>query len=291
MNELSPGARFRAAMVAERPLQVAGVINAYSALLAERAGFRSLYISGAGVANASYGLPDLALTTLSDVLIDVNRIAYVTRLPLLVDVDTGWGPAPMITRTIKEIERAGAAAIQIEDQVSEKRCGHRPGKAIVSAEEMVDRIISAVESRNDPNFCIVARTDALAIEGVEKTLDRARKYASAGADLIFVEACTELEQYRRFKKVAGVPVLANLTEFGQTPLFTLSELDKVGVDVVLYPLSAFRAMSNAAEKVYRTIREKGTQSGLIEGMQSRNALYEVLNYHSYERQIDDLFDK
>jgi methylisocitrate lyase len=197
----------------------------------------------------------------------------------------------MITRTIKEIERAGAAAIQIEDQVSEKRCGHRPGKAIVSAEEMVDRIISAVESRNDPNFCIVARTDALAIEGVEKTLDRARKYASAGADLIFVEACTELEQYRRFKKVAGVPVLANLTEFGQTPLFTLSELDKVGVDVVLYPLSAFRAMSNAAEKVYRTIREKGTQSGLIEGMQSRNALYEVLNYHSYERQIDDLFDK
>jgi methylisocitrate lyase len=291
MSELSPGARFRSAMLAERPLQVAGVINAYSALLAERAGFRSLYISGAGVANASYGLPDLALTTLTDVLVDVNRIAYVTSLPLLVDVDTGWGPAPMIARTIKEIERAGAAAVQIEDQVSEKRCGHRPGKAIVSSEEMVDRITSAVAARNDPHFCIVARTDALAIEGMGKTLDRACKYARAGADLIFVEACTELEQYRRFKKVAAVPILANLTEFGKTPLFTLSELDEVGVDVALYPLSAFRAMSDAAEKVYSTIREKGTQSGLLKRMQSRDALYEVLNYHSYERQIDDLLDK
>lgn len=285
----SAGARLRAAMAAERPLQLAGAINAYCAILAGRAGFRALYLSGAGVANASYGLPDLALTTLHDVAEDTRRITSATGLPLLVDADTGWGPALMIARSMRELIRAGAAGCHIEDQVRAKRCGHRPGKALVSAGEMADRVKAAVDGRTDEQFVIVARTDAIASEGMEAATERARRYAEAGADVIFAEAVKSLDEYRAFVKALNVPVLANITEFGSTPMFKLDELRDAGVGLVIYPLSAFRAMSAAALRVYREIREKGTQKDLLGAMQTRAELYEVLGYQEYERKIDELF--
>ena len=285
----SAGERFWQALEQERPLQVVGTINAYAALLAERAGFRALYLSGAGVANASFGLPDLAMTTLNDVCEDIRRITYATALPLLVDADTGWGSAFMIGRTVREMLRAGAAACHIEDQVSVKRCGHRPGKALVEAAEMVDRIKAAVDGRTDARFAIMARTDAHAVEGQEAALDRAAQYVEAGADMIFAEALTSLDEYREFTTAIDVPVLANLTEFGQTPLFTTGELHDAGVKLALYPLSASRAMAAAADDVYRRIREDGTQSAVVDKMQTRAELYEVLGYHAYEQKLDQLF--
>lgn len=287
----TPGTQFRAALAKEQPLQIAGAINAYCALLAERSGFRALYLSGAGVANASFGLPDLGMTTLSDVLEDVRRITSVTRLPLLVDVDTGWGHAAMIGRTIREMIRAGAAGVHIEDQVAAKRCGHRPGKALVTTAEMVDRIKAAVDGRTDPSFVIMARTDAFAIEGLEGAIERAGQYREAGADMLFPEALTELTHYRRFTAAVAIPVLANMTEFGVTPLFTVAELASAGVGLVLYPLSAFRAMSAAALRVYRTIRDDGSQRDVVESMQSRAELYDYLGYYDYERKLDELFGK
>jgi len=287
----SPGNLLRAALVEERPLQVVGTINAYAALLAEQAGFRALYLSGAGVANASFGLPDLGMTCLGDVLDDVRRITSASRLPLLVDVDTGWGHAFMIGRTVREMIRAGAAGVHIEDQVAAKRCGHRPGKALVSTEEMEDRIKAAVDGRTDPAFVIMARTDAVAVEGLDAAIERACRYREAGADMLFPEALTELAHYRRFADATAVPVLANMTEFGVTPLFTVTELGEAGVSLVLYPLSAFRAMSSAALRVYRSIRHNGTQEGVVETMQSRAELYAVLGYHDYERKLDELFGK
>jgi methylisocitrate lyase len=286
---LSAAARFWQALDDERPLQVAGAINAYAALLAERAGFRALYLSGAGVANASFGLPDLAMTTLSDVCEDIRRITYVTDKPLLVDADTGWGGAFMIGRTVRELMRAGAAACHIEDQVSVKRCGHRPGKALVDTGEMVDRIKAAVDSRPDDRFAIMARTDAHAVEGQQAALDRAASYVEAGADMVFAEALTTLEEYRQFTASIPVPVLANLTEFGRTPLFTTRELAEAGVRIVLYPLSASRAMAAAAADVYKAIRRDGTQKAVVDRMQTRTELYEVLDYHAYERKLDQLF--
>jgi methylisocitrate lyase len=277
-------------MASERPLQIVGTINAYTALLAEKSGYRAIYLSGGGVANASFGLPDLALTSLNDVAEDVRRISGATDLPLLVDADTGWGPALMIARTIRELIRAGAAGCHIEDQVQMKRCGHRPGKEIVSGQEMVDRIKSAVDGRTDRRFVIVARTDALASEGLDAAIERSSRYVEAGADVIFAEAVTELDQYRRFVDEVGAPVLANITEFGQTPLFTVKELGEVGVGCVLYPLSAFRAMSLAALGVYQEIREKGTQADLLDTMQTRADLYETLRYETFERKIDELFE-
>lgn len=292
MNEtLSAGARLRAAIEAEQPLQVVGTINAYCALLAERAGFRALYLSGAGVANASFGLPDLGITTLNDVATDVRRITAASNLPLLVDADTGWGAAFMIGRTVRELTSAGAAGCHIEDQVQAKRCGHRPGKALVSAEEMVDRIKAAVDGRSDDKFVIMARTDALASEGLKAALERIERYVEAGADMIFPEALTTLDEYKRFAKAATVPILANITEFGKTPLLTLEQLRKAGVRLVLYPLSAFRAMSAAALDVYQTLRRDGTQRELLEKMQTRDELYEVLGYHEYEQKLDELFAK
>jgi methylisocitrate lyase len=285
----SAGARFRAALDAESPLQVVGTINAYSALLAERAGFKAIYLSGAGVANASFGLPDLGLTTLNDVAEDVRRITAATNLPLLVDADTGWGQAFMISRTVKELTKAGAGAIHLEDQVQAKRCGHRPGKALVSAEEMVDRVKAAVDSRTDQNFVIMARTDAHASEGLQAAIDRAARYVEAGADMIFAEALNKLEEYQAFTSVIKIPVLANITEFGKTPLFTVEELGSTGVKLVLYPLSAFRAMSKAAVAVYENLRKEGTQKASIDSMQTRTELYEVLNYHAYEQKLDQLF--
>jgi len=282
----TPGNLLRAALAGEKPLQVVGAINAYTALLAERAGFRALYLSGAGVANASFGLPDLGMTTLGDVLEDVRRITYASRLPLLVDVDTGWGHAFMIGRTVREMIRAGAAGVHIEDQVAAKRCGHRPGKALVSTGEMEDRIKAAVDGRSDPAFVIMARTDAVAVEGLDAAIERACRYREAGADMIFPEALTELAHYRRFADAAAIPVLANMTEFGITPLFNLAELGEAGVSLVLYPLSAFRAMSAAALRVYRAIRDNGTQEAVVETMQSRAELYTVLGYHDYERKLD-----
>ncbi len=276
-------------MEGERPLQLAGAINAYCALLAERAGFRALYLSGAGVANASFGLPDLGLTTLSNVCEDVRRITGATRLPVLVDADTGWGPAaPMIARAIRELERAGAAGCHIEDQAQAKRCGHRPGKRLVSAEEMSDRVKAAVAGRTDQAFLIIARTDALAADGVAATLQRARRYADAGADAIFLEAATTLGDYRKFTAELPVPILANITEFGVTPLFTVDELRDAGVRMVLYPLTAFRAMSAAAQRVYKELRAEGTQKNLLDTIETRAELYEVLRYLEYERQFDDL---
>ncbi|MDY6812415.1 MAG: methylisocitrate lyase [Pseudomonadota bacterium] len=294
MNEHSSrpvpaGRRLRRAVSEERPLQVVGTINAYTALLAERAGLRALYLSGAGVANASFGLPDLGMTTLNDVCEDVRRITGACTLPLLVDADTGWGPAHMIARAMKELGRAGAAGCHLEDQVQAKRCGHRPGKALVSTAEMADRIKAAVDGRLDEDFVIMARTDAHAGEGAEAAVARAQAYVEAGADMIFAEALHTLEEYRRFTAVVDVPVLANITEFGQTPLFTREELGQAGVGLVLYPLSAFRAMSRAAEAVYRTIRSEGTQAPALEQMQTRAELYEVLGYHDYERKLDALF--
>jgi len=287
----TPGALLRKAVHEEQPLQLVGVVNASAALLAEQSGFRALYLSGAGVANSSFGLPDLGMTTLTDVLADVRRITGASSLPLLVDADTGWGHAFMIARTVREMIRAGAAGMHIEDQVAAKRCGHRPGKALVSGDEMVDRIKAAVDARTDPDFVIMARTDAVASEGLEAAIERACRYREAGADMLFPEALTGLEQYRRFTESLGIPVLANMTEFGVTPLFTLEELAKAGAGLALYPLSAFRAMSAAALKVYRTIREEGTQQSMLAEMQTRDELYEVLGYHAYERKLDELFGK
>lgn len=286
---MSAGARLWQALEQERPLQVVGTINAFSALLAERAGFEAIYLSGAGVANASFGLPDLAMTTLNDVCEDIRRICYATELPLLVDADTGWGGAFMIGRTIREMTRAGAAGCHIEDQVADKRCGHRPGKALVDTAEMADRVKAAVDSRTDPQFVIMARTDAHAVEGQQAALDRAASYVEAGADMIFAEALTTLDEYRQFTSRIGVPVLANLTEFGKTPLFTTQEMADAGVRLTLYPLSAFRAMSAAAEKLYTTLREHGTQEAAVDAMQTRAELYDVLGYHDYEDKLDRLF--
>jgi len=285
------GARLRAAVEAERPLQVVGTINAYAALLAERAGFRAIYLSGAGVANASFGLPDLGVTTLNDVCEDVRRITGKCELPLLVDADTGFGSAFNIARTCRDLIRAGAAGMHLEDQVSAKRCGHRPGKALVPAGEMVDRLKAAADARTDPNFVIMARTDALAVEGLDAALERAAAYVAAGADMIFAEALKTLDEYRLFVGRAGVPVLANITEFGATPLFTVSELADTGVRLVLYPLSAFRAAAKAHEVVYGAIRREGTQKSVVPYMQTRAELYEVLGYHEYERKLDELFGK
>jgi len=290
-NRTTAGNLLRAALAEEKPLQVVGTINAYTALLAEQAGFRALYLSGAGVANASFGLPDLGMTTLGDVLEDVRRITYASRLPLLVDVDTGWGHAFMIGRTVGEMIRAGAAGVHIEDQVAAKRCGHRQGKALVSTEEMEDRIKAAVDGRTDPTFMIMARTDAVAVEGLDAAVERACRYREAGADMLFPEALTELAHYRRFADAAAIPILANMTEFGVTPLFNVAELGEAGVSLVLYPLSAFRAMSAAALRVYRVIRDNGTQEGVVETMQTRAELYAVLGYHDYERKLDELFGK
>ena len=286
---MSAGQLFRAALAAERPLQIAGTINAYTALLAEKAGFRAIYLSGAGVANASFGLPDLAMTTLGDVCEDVRRISYATELPLLVDADTGWGGAFMIGRTVREMTRAGAAGCHLEDQVGIKRCGHRPGKALVEAAEMVDRIRAAADARTDDGFVIMARTDAHAVEGQQAALDRAAAYVEAGADMIFAEALTTLDEYRQFTAAIEVPVLANLTEFGKTPMFTTAELAAAGIRMALYPLSAFRAMSKAAENVYRVLRADGTQKNIVGAMQTREELYEVLGYHDYEDRLDALF--
>ncbi len=286
---MSAGARFRAALEAERPLQIAGTINAYSALLAERAGFKAIYLSGAGVANASFGLPDLAMTTLNDVCEDVRRIASATDVPLLVDADTGWGSAFMIGRTVRELTWAGAAGCHLEDQVAVKRCGHRPGKALVESAEMCDRIKAAADGRIDGDFAIMARTDAHAVEGQQAALERAAAYVEAGADMIFAEALTTLEEFSEFTATINAPVLANMTEFGKTPLFTTRELGEAGVRMALYPLSAFRAMSAAALEVYTTLRDEGTQQPLLEKMQTRTDLYEVLGYQSYEDKLDELF--
>jgi len=285
----SAGERLWQALEAERPLQVAGTINAYSALLAEQAGFRAIYLSGAGVANASFGLPDLGITSLNDVCEDVRRICGITELPLLVDADTGWGQAFMIARTVRDLTRAGAAGMHIEDQVQAKRCGHRPGKALVTGAEMCDRIRAAVDARPDPRFVVMARTDAHAVEGQAAALDRAAAYVEAGADMIFAEALLTLDEYRDFTGVIDVPVLANITEFGKTPLFTTAELGDAGVRLALYPLSAFRAMSKAAIAVYGALRDEGTQKNTLERMQTRSELYEVLGYHDYETRLDRLF--
>lgn len=282
----SPGSRLHAATVAEQPLQVAGVINAYAALLAERAGFRAIYLSGAGVANATFGLPDLGLTTLTEVAAEVRRIVAATDLPLLVDADTGWGDALMIAHTVDTLTRAGAAGLHLEDQAPGKRCGHRPGKVLVSTDEMASRIAAAVNGRIDEQFVIMARTDAYAVEGLEAAMTRAQRYVEAGADMIFAESLRSLDEYRRFSQAVTVPVLANMTEFGRTPLYTLDELREAGIGLVLYPLTAFRAMSAAALKVYETLRREGTQRSLIENLQTREELYEILDYYDYERQRD-----
>lgn len=291
MSEHSAGARFRAALEAERPLQIVGAIHAYSAMLAEQAGYRAIYLSGAGVANASYGLPDLGMTTLNDVCTDIRRITAATELPLLVDADTGFGQAFNIQRTVREMTRAGAAGLHLEDQVAAKRCGHRPGKALVSTGEMVDRIRAAVDGRTDPEFVVMARTDAHAVEGQAAAIERARAYVAAGADMIFAEALQTLEEYQQFTDAVGVPVLANITEFGRTPLFTTEELGSAGVRMALYPLSAFRAMNRAAAEVYQTLRRECTQKSLTDRMETRDELYEVLGYHDYERKMDELFAK
>ncbi|HEX4389623.1 MAG TPA: methylisocitrate lyase [Steroidobacteraceae bacterium] len=288
---LSAGARLRAAVEAERPLQIVGTVNAYAALLARDAGLRAIYLSGAGVANSSFGLPDLGMTSLGDVCEDVRRITGACELPLLVDADTGWGGAFNIARTTRELTRAGAAGMHLEDQVAAKRCGHRPGKALVPAEEMVDRIKSAVDARQDASFVIMARTDAHAVEGQEAALERAAAYVAAGADMLFAEALQTLAQYREFAARVPVPVLANLTEFGQTPLFTVEELRSTGVRLVLYPLSAFRAAARAQAQVYAAIRAEGTQKRVVDEMQTRAELYDVLGYHDYERKLDELFGK
>jgi methylisocitrate lyase len=287
----SPGARFRAALVMEKPLQVAGAINAYTARLAEAAGFRALYLSGGGLAANSLGMPDLGISTMEDVLTDVRRITDASKLPLLVDIDTGWGSAFNIARTIRSMIKAGAAAVHIEDQVGAKRCGHRPGKELVPVAEMVDRVKSAVDARSDAQFVIMARTDALANEGLAAAIERAQAYVAAGADMIFAEAVTELAMYKQFRQAVGVPILANITEFGNTPLFTREELASAGVDIILYCCAAYRAMNAAALKVYETIRAEGTQRNVIALMQSRADLYRYLDYHAYETKLDELFMK
>lgn len=292
MTEISSaGARFRAAVTAEKPLQVIGAINAYHAKLAEHTGYKALYISGGGVAAGSLGLPDLGISTLDDVLTDVRRITDATNLPVLVDIDTGFGGAFNIARTVKAMIKFGAGAVHIEDQVLAKRCGHRPGKAIVSQAEMVDRIKAAVDARTDPGFVIMARTDALAVEGLQSAIDRACACVEAGADMIFPEAITELPMYKKFSEAVKVPVLANITEFGATPLYTVEELAGADVSLVLYPLSAFRAMNKAALNVYEAIRREGTQKNVLDQMQTRMDLYEHLGYHEYEQKLDELFSQ
>ncbi|CAG0908987.1 unnamed protein product [Cyprideis torosa] len=286
---LSPGARFKAAIAEEKPLQCVGATTAYHARLATASGYKSLYISGGGVAAGSCGIPDLGITTAEDVLTDLRRITDVTDLPVLVDIDTGWGGAFNIARTIRAMNKAGAAAVHIEDQVQQKRCGHRPNKAVVSQEEMVDRIKAAVDAKLDPDFVIMARTDALAVEGLQSAIDRACACVEAGADMIFPEAITDLEMYKKFVAAVGVPVLANITEFGSTPLFTTEELASADVSIALYPLSAFRAANLAALKVYQDLREKGTQKDVVEIMQTRMDLYDYLGYHEFEQKLDALF--
>lgn len=287
----SPGAQFRLALAEEKPLQIAGAINAYVARLAEAAGFRALYLSGGGVAANSLALPDLGISTMEDVLTDLRRITDATALPVLVDIDTGWGSAFGIARTIRSMEKAGAAAVHIEDQVSAKRCGHRPGKELVTPEEMSDRIRAAVDARSDPQFVIMARTDALANEGPSRAIERAQSYVAAGADMIFAEAVTEVSMYTEFRRAVGVPILANITEFGKTPLFTRDELAAAGVDMILYCCAAYRAMNAAALMVYQAIRAEGTQRNMLSMMQSREELYHYLNYHAYEEKLDALFAK
>jgi methylisocitrate lyase len=287
----SAGAKFRAAVAAEKPLQVIGTINAYHARLAERVGYKAIYLSGGGVAAASLGVPDLGITTLDDVLTDVRRVTDACSLPLLVDADTGFGSAFNIARTVKSLVKFGAGAMHIEDQVQAKRCGHRPGKEIVSRDEMVDRIKAAVDARTDADFVIMARTDALAVEGLDAAIERARACVEAGADMIFPEAVTELWMYRKFADAVKVPVLANITEFGATPLFTVEELRGANVSLVLYPLSAFRAMNKAALEVYETVRREGTQKNVVDIMQTRSELYDYLDYHRFESKLDQLFAK
>lgn len=289
MTLASPGARFRQAIKEQQPLQIVGTINAYCAMMAEQTGHHAIYLSGGGVANASYGLPDLGMTDLNDVLEDVRRITSASQLPLLVDIDTGFGGAFNIARTIQKMEQAGAAAIHIEDQVQQKRCGHRPNKAIVSQAEMVDRIKACVDARHDEAFVIMARTDALAVEGMDAAIERAVACVEAGADMIFPEAMLTLEQYREFVEAVNVPVLANITEFGATPLFSKDELASAGVEMVLYPLSAFRAMNQAALNVYQHLLDDGHQRNVVDTMQTRMDLYEFLNYHDYEQKLDALF--
>ena len=290
MTLASAGQRFRDAVARERPLQVPGAINAYHAILAEKSGFQAIYLSGGGVAAGSLGLPDLGISNLDDVLTDVRRITDVASVPLLVDVDTGFGTSAFnIARTVRSLIKAGAAAMHIEDQVGAKRCGHRPGKELVSGAEMVDRIKAVADARTDPAFVIMARTDALAVEGLDAAIARARACVEAGADMIFPEAITELSMYRRFADAVGVPILANITEFGQTPLFTLDELREARVAIALYPLSAFRAMNKAALHVYRTLRRDGTQRAVVDTMQTRAELYDFLGYHAYEQKLDALF--
>ncbi len=285
---MSAGKKFRQALADNQPLQVVGTINAYSAMMAKQIGHKAIYLSGGGVANASYGLPDLGITSLNDVIVDVQRITSACDLPLMVDIDTGWGGAFNIAKTIRDMEKAGAAAVHLEDQVAQKRCGHRPNKEIVSTEEMVDRIKAAVDARTDPDFFIMARTDAFAQEGLEKALERARAYIDAGADGIFAEAVQTEEHYRAFAQL-GVPILANITEFGKTELWNARELGEWGAAMVLYPLSAFRAMNKAAERVYQTILTDGDQKAVVDTMQTRMELYDYLGYHDYEHKLDELF--
>lgn len=290
MNTLtSAGARFRAALAAEKPLQIIGAINAYHAKLAEQVGYKALYLSGGGVAAGSLGLPDLGISTMDDVMTDVRRITDATDVPLLVDIDTGFGGAFNIARTVKSMIKMGAAAVHIEDQVQAKRCGHRPNKAVVSQQEMVDRVKAAVDAKTDPDFVIMARTDALAVEGLQSAIDRACACVEAGADMIFPEAMTELSMYKQFANAVKVPVLANITEFGSTPLFTVEELATADVGMVLYPLSAFRAMNQAALKVYEAVRKEGTQKNVVPLMQSRMELYDYLGYHAFEQKLDELY--
>lgn len=290
-TKLTAGFLFRQAIKQERPLQVIGAINAYHAKLAEKTGYKAIYLSGGGVAAGSLGIPDLGISTLEDVLIDIRRITDVTTLPMLVDIDTGFGGALNIARTIRAVEKAGGAAVHIEDQVQAKRCGHRPNKAIVSQAEMVDRIKSAVDAKQDNNFVIMARTDALAVEGLESAIDRACACVNAGADMIFPEAINDLATYKKFTDAVDVPVLANITEFGATPLFTIAELKSVNIAIALYPLSAFRAMNKAALNVYQSVRKNGTQREVVDQMQTREELYDYLDYHTYEQRLDQLFSQ
>ena len=290
-TKLTAGFLFRQVIKQERPLQVIGAINAYHAKLAEKTGYKAIYLSGGGVAAGSLGIPDLGMSTLEDVLIDIRRITDVTTLPMLVDIDTGFGGALNIARTIRAVEKAGAAAVHIEDQVQAKRCGHRPNKAIVSQAEMVDRIKSAVDAKQDNNFVIMARTDALAVEGLESAIDRACACVNAGADMIFPEAINDLATYKKFTEAVDVPVLANITEFGATPLFTIAELKSVNIAIALYPLSAFRAMNKAALNVYQSVRKNGTQREVVDQMQTREELYDYLDYHTYEQRLDQLFSQ
>ena len=289
MGKISAGQKFREALSNNSPLKIVGTINAYSALLAEKSGHRAIYLSGGGVAASSLGVPDLGITSLQDVLIDVERITNVTEIPLLVDADTGWGGAFNIARTVKSLTNAGAAGLHIEDQVAQKRCGHRPNKEIVTSKEMIDRLKAAVDAKTDQNFVVMARTDAFANEGLDSAIERAVAYQEAGADALFPEALTKLDEYIAMSKELNIPILANITEFGQTPLFNCQQLKEAGVAMVLYPLSAFRAMSKAAEVVYDEIQKEGSQEKVLDRMQSRDELYEVLDYHSFEKKLDELF--